>query len=128
MRRLTEFLTARSTSWIPLTMALAASAALFAVGSGNDSASAPGVGLPGSAESVQVSELQESLPSADATSALLVYSRDGQPLTELDLEAVTAAGAELATLSRDGFLPPPAVSDDETAAIVVVPLEIEDDI
>jgi RND superfamily putative drug exporter len=101
---------------------------IFALGSGSSSDSAPGVGLPDSAESVQVAKLQESLPSADSTSALLVFSRDGGTLTDADITAITAAGTRLAALSLDGFVPPATVSDDETAAIIVVPLALEENI
>ena len=125
MRRLTEFLTARSTSWIPLVAAALAAGGIFALGSGSDSESAPGVGLPDSAESMRVSQLQESLPSADSTSALLVFSRDGDELTDGDLTAIDAASTSLAEYSSEGFVPPASISDDTTAAIVVVPLDIE---
>ena len=128
MRALTTFITARATSWIVLVVALLGTAALFAIGSGTTSESAPGPGLPDTAESVQVSQLQETLPSADATSALLVFSRDGAALTDDDLAAVGEAATDLSALARDGFVPPATVSDDSTAAIVVVPLEIADDI
>ena len=128
MRRLTKFITARSTSWIVLVVALLGSAALFALGSGATSDTAPGPGLPDTSESVQVSALQESLPSSDSTSALLVYGRDGDPLTDNDLAAIGDAAAALSTLARDGFVPPPTVSEDTTAAIIVVPLDIADSI
>ena len=128
MRRLTEFLTARSTSWIVLVVALLATAAVFALGSGSTSDTAPGAGLPSTAESVRVAELQEDLPGADSTSALVVYNRSGEPLNEADLAAIAAAGEHLAPLSLDGFVPPATVSDDGETAIVVVPLESIDDV
>jgi len=128
MRRLTEFLTARSTSWIVLVVALLATAAVFALGSGSTSDTAPGAGLPSTAESVRVAELQEDLPGADSTSALVVYNRSGEPLNEADLAAIAAAGERLAPLSLDGFVPPATVSDDGETAIVVVPLESIDDV
>ena len=49
-----RFITAAKTSWIVLVLAAAAAAALFAFGSGGESDNAPAVGLPDSAESVQV--------------------------------------------------------------------------
>lgn len=128
MQRITRFITARSTSWIVLVGALLATVGVFALGSGSTSESAPGNGLPDSAESVRVAELQETLPSADSTSALLVFSRDGDALTDADLEAIDIAGTRLAELSLDGFVPPASVSDDETAAIIVVPLALEENI
>lgn len=126
MTRLTSFITSRSTSWIVLVLAAVAAGAIFALGSGGDRETVPGVGLPDSAESAQVAALQEDLPSADATSALLVYSRDGAELTDDDIAAITEAATRLADLSADGFVPPPTVSEDATAALVVVPLEVVD--
>jgi RND superfamily putative drug exporter len=129
MRRLTVFLTARSTSWIVLVVALLASAAVFALGSGSDSTTGPGSGLPDSAESVRVSEAQESLPGADTSSGLLVFHRDtGDVLDEEDLAAVDEASRSLAPLALDGFVPPATVADDGTTAIVVVPLSVENDV
>lgn len=126
MTRLTSFITARSTSWIVLALAVLLAGAIFALGSGGDRETVPGVGLPDSAESARVAVLQEDLPSADATSALLVFSRDGAALTEDDRAAVADAATRLADLSTDAFVPPPTVSDDGTAALVVVPLETID--
>jgi len=123
MRRLTEFITARRTSWIVLVVALLSAGVIFALGSGSDEETAPGAGLPASAESERVSALQADLPGADATSALLVFTRDGEKLTDDDISAITATTSDLVDLSLDGFVPPPTVSDDGTTALVVVPLD-----
>lgn len=123
MNRLTSFITAKRTSWIVLLIAGLLSAAIFALGSGATQESAPGVGLPESAESARVAALQEGLPAADSTSALLVYSRDGAELTTEDTEAIATAATSLSDLSLDGFVPPPSVSEDGSVALVVVPLE-----
>ena len=128
MHRLSTFITAKKTSWIVLVIAAAISAAIFALGSGSTGESSPGVGLPDSAESARVAALQETLPAADATSALLVFTRDGDTLTDADVTAITASATRLADLSVDGFVPPPTVSDDGTTALVVVPLETLDDV
>ena len=123
MQRLTRFITAKKTSWIVLVTALLAAGAVFAMGSGADGETSPGVGLPDSAESAQVAALQEDLPAADSTSALLVFSRDGAELTDADITAITERTTELADLSLDGFVPPPSVSEEGEAALVVVPLD-----
>ncbi|MGX5679933.1 MMPL family transporter [Schumannella luteola] len=128
MRRLTTFLTARRTSWIALVLALLFAGAVFAIGSGATDETAPGVGLPETAESARVAAAQETLPGADTTSALLVYSRGGEKLSDADLEAITAAVGDLSDLSTDGFVPPPTVSDDGTTAIVAVPLDVLSDV
>jgi RND superfamily putative drug exporter len=128
MQRLTGFITGKKTSWIVLVIAVLISAAVFALGSGSSEETSPGVGLPDSAESARVAALQETLPAADSTSALLVFSRDGDALTDNDVDAVTATARSLAADSLDGFVPPPTVSDDGTAALVVVPLETLSDV
>jgi RND superfamily putative drug exporter len=125
VQKLARFITSRRTSWIVLVGALLATGAIFAAGSGAGATTSPGVGLPSSAQSAQVAELQKELPGADASSALLVYSRDGDVLTDADIAAITATTANLADLSLEGFVPPPSISDDGTTALVVVPLEIE---
>ena len=128
MLRLTRFITARRTSWIVLLLAALTGAAIFALGNGADGETSPGVGLPDTAESAQVAALQEDLPAADSSVALVVFSRDGEELTDDDLAAITATTTPLADLSLDGFVPPPSVSEDGTAALVVVPLEEEADV
>ena len=127
MRTLTTFITARRTSWIVLVLAALAAGALFALGSGAKGESSPGVGLPASAESAQVAALQETLPGTDGTSALLVFSRAGGTLDADDVAAVADAASRLVDLST-GFVPPPTVSDDKTAALVVVPLDTLSDV
>jgi RND superfamily putative drug exporter len=129
MHRITRFLTARSTSWIVLVVAFLASAAVFALGSGSDSTTGPGSGLPDSAESARVSAAQQSLPGADTSSGLFVFHRDsGVELDQDDLAAVDRASQALATFALDGFVPPATVADDGTTAIVVIPLSVESDV
>jgi RND superfamily putative drug exporter len=128
VNRLTHFLTARATSWIVLVVAFLAAAAIFALGSGSDSETGPGAGLPSTSESVRVTSAQENLPGADTTSALLVFTRDGEELTAADITAITAASASLADFSSEGFVPPPTVSEDGTTALVAVPLDVEGDL
>jgi putative drug exporter of the RND superfamily len=78
MSALLRFITSAKTSWIVLVLAALAAAALFALSGSEESETAPSVGLPDSAESVQVDQLREQFPSADGTSALLVFaSEDG---------------------------------------------------
>ncbi|EPR76839.1 putative membrane protein [Leifsonia rubra CMS 76R] len=123
MSRFRTFITARRTSWIVLVAALVAAGAIFAAGTGNEEGTLPGVGLPDSAESAQAAAAAEDLPGSDSTVALLVFSRDGETLSDSDTAAVSAAAESLSDLSAEGFVPPPAFSDDGTTALVTVPLE-----
>lgn len=128
MHRLTTFITAKHTSWLVLLIAVAASAAVFVLGSGATGTASPGVGLPASAESTQVAALQHELPGANTTSAILVFSRGGAKLTDPDRIAVHAAAQSMAIAATAGMVPPPTFSDDGTAALVVIPLNKEADV
>nr|WP_244962658.1 MMPL family transporter [Cryobacterium roopkundense] len=102
--------------------------ALLPSASGDDF---PSSGLPDSSQAAQVDALLADFPSAKATSAIVVWSRDGSPLTEADSAAI-AARAE--ALGEQSTAPPatiPRFSDDGQAALSVVPLEssgVSDDI
>jgi RND superfamily putative drug exporter len=129
MAGLLRFITSAKTSWIVLVLAALAAGALFALAGGEESETAPGVGLPDTAESVQVDALREEFPSADGTSALLVFASDDGELSSETLAAIDAkAFGELADLSSDGFVPPAQVSEDGTVALLVVPLDPLEDV
>ncbi|MCU1406363.1 MAG: hypothetical protein JWQ43_2666, partial [Glaciihabitans sp.] len=128
MRRLTDLLTARSTSWIVLVLSFVAAGFIFALGSGATGETSPGVGLPKTAESVEVSRLQEALPTADDTAALLVFSRSGEMLSGSDRDSIDAAVERLRALSSDGFVPPASYSDNNEVALVAVPLDALSDV
>ena len=129
MSGLLRFLTSAKTSWIMLVLAALAAAALFTIAGGEESETAPSVGLPDSAESVQVDQLRDEFPSADGTSALLVFAAEDGKLDADTLARINEnATGELADISSDGFVPPAQVSEDGTVALVVVPLEPESDV
>ena len=125
-----RFLTSARTSWLVLVVAFAGVAALFTLGSGAESETAPDPGLPDSAASVQVEKILESFPDADTTSALLVFaSDDGEALPPDTVGAIQQkAFGDLVDLTPDGFIPPPQVSEDGTVALLVVPLAPEEDV
>lgn len=128
MLRLARFITGKATSWVVVVAAIAMSIAIFALGSGSEEETSPGVGLPSTAESARVTALLEEFPQADTSTALVVFSRDGEKLNSADLTAVNEASARLAELSAEGFVPRPAISDDGTAALAVVALDEETDV
>lgn len=128
MRRIADTITGRVSAWIVLALTVVAAGALLALGSGSSGDTVPGVGLPATAESVLAAAIADTLPGADGTAAIIVYSRadaDGvlQALDDADLAAVADAAGRLAELSSDGVVSPPIVSDDGTVALVTVPLD-----
>jgi len=129
MSGLLRFITSTKTSWVVLLVTVLAAGALFALSGGEKSQTAPSVGLPDSAESVQVDRLLEDFPSAEGTSALLVFASDDGPLSDETLAAIDAkVFGELTEFAPDGFVPPAQVSDDGTVALVAVPLDPEPDV
>ncbi|MGZ0711923.1 MMPL family transporter (plasmid) [Coraliomargarita sp. W4R53] len=128
MSHIVRFITSAKTSWIVLVLAALAAGALFSLGGGEESESAPTVGLPDSAESVQVQQLQEELPSADGTSALIVFAADDELTAEQLATIEQKSYGELADLSSDGFVPPAQISDDGSVALIAVPLDTEEDV
>ncbi len=128
MNAITRFITAARTSWIVLVVGIAATAGLFVAAGYQSADSAPPVGLPDSAESVQAAALQEQFADDDSTSGLLVFGRESGELSDDDIAAITERTFALADIAQDGFVPPPTVSDDGTTALVVVPLSIEESV
>ncbi|SIT72002.1 MMPL family transporter [Microbacterium sp. RU33B] len=129
MGGLTRFITSAKTSWIMLVLAALAAVALFSIAGGEESETAPSVGLPDSAESVQVDELLEEFPGEEGTSALLVFAAEDGELNAETLAAIDAkVFGDLTSFAREDFVPPAQVSEDGTVALVVVPLETESDV
>lgn len=143
MKALRNFQTGKKTA--PITMLLALIFAALAFGPLNleSSNTTPGTGLPESAESVQVQMLQDELPSSDASAAFIVYASETEFTEEqltwlqgtFDPQAQMLTGGanekflEFTNLEVMGekFVPPAAISEDGTTALISVPLDISDD-
>ena len=143
MKALRNFQTGKRTA--PITMLLALIFAALAFGPLNleSSNTTPGTGLPESAESVQVQMLQDELPSSDASAAFIVYASETEFTEEqltwlqgtFDPQAQMLTGGanekflEFTNLEVMGekFVPPAAISEDGTTALISVPLDISDD-
>ena len=121
MSGLLRFITSAKTSWIPLVLAAVAAGALFAFAGGDETETAPSVGLPASAESERAQQLLDEFPSADGTSAILVFASDAGDLSDAQLETIGEnAFGGLADLSADGFVPPAQVSSGSVGVYVLI--------
>ena len=103
----------------------------------------PGTGLPDSAESVQVQKLQEDLPQNDGSAAFIVYASETEltdsqlnwilgefdPATQMLSGGANEKFLEFTNLELMGekFVPPAAISEDGTTALISVPLDQSDD-
>ncbi|MFV2021867.1 MMPL family transporter [Micromonospora sp. LOL_023] len=126
--RLTAIICGRWTAWLVLLAAAAFSTLVIALAGDPRTGNDPTGALPDTAESVQVAELRRQLPGGQLNPALVVYSRDGRPLTAADEAAIAADRDAFARDAVGGEVSPPVFAPDRTAALVAVPLPAEIDI
>jgi RND superfamily putative drug exporter len=142
MTAVIRFITGKKTAPVTMLIGLIFASLTFTVLNTPGAETTPGTGLPDSAESAQVLELQNQLPSSDASAAFIVYTSDTQFTPEqlswlegkLDQNTMMLSGGanekflEFTNIEVQGqkFLPPAVISDDGTTALISVPLEITD--
>jgi RND superfamily putative drug exporter len=143
MNGLLKYLTGKATA--PLNMLVALGFAIFAfVGLPLEATeTTPTNGLPDSAESVQVAKIQENFDVVEGSAAFIVYFSETK-FTETQLEWIQgtfdpqkmmpAGGANEkflefsnAEVMGEPFVPPAAISEDGTTALITVPLDATDD-
>ncbi|MDA8551738.1 MMPL family transporter [Aquiluna sp.] len=143
MNALLRYLTGKATA--PLNMLVALGFAVFAfVGLPLEATeTTPTNGLPDSAESVQVAKIQENFDVVEGSAAFIVYFSETE-FTETQLEWIQGAfdpqkmmpagGANEkflefsnAEVMGEPFVPPAAISEDGTTALITVPLDATDD-
>jgi len=143
MNALLRYLTGKTTA--PLNMLVALGFAVFAfVGLPLEATeTTPTNGLPDSAESVQVAKIQENFDVVEGSAAFIVYFSETE-FTETQLEWIQGAfdpkkmmpagGANEkflefsnAEVMGEPFVPPAAISQDGTTALITVPLDATDD-
>lgn len=123
-RHFSDRLTSRGGAWGSLGLVVLVIVALFgAFGSAN--APERNDQAPATAESTRTSELMAEFPNADRQSVLVVASRDdGATLSASDIEALAALLPVLdAHADADAESTGPLLSEDEKAAILIVPIE-----
>jgi RND superfamily putative drug exporter len=143
MNTLLKYLTGKATA--PLNMLVALGFAVFAfVGLPLEATeTTPTNGLPDSAESVQVAKIRENFDVVEGSAAFIVYFSDTE-FTESQLEWIQgtfdpqkmmpAGGANEkflefsnAEVMGEKFVPPAAISEDGTTALITIPLDATDD-
>jgi RND superfamily putative drug exporter len=82
--------------------------------------------LPDSAESLQVARLQDQFNAGDASTAIIVYQRDGG-LTEEDFATIEADAQEITEAFPDNQQSPVIPSEDGQVAILNVQFQLQDD-
>lgn len=118
-----RFITGRRTAWLVLAGTAVAVGLLLSLLPQDKSEDFPTSGLPSSSQAAQVDKLLADFPSAKQTSAIVVWSRTGADLSAADVTAITDRAGALGEQSTAPRATTPRFSDDNRAAISVVPLE-----
>ena len=137
-----SFITGRKTAWVTLLIGLIFAMLAFGPLRAASTETVPGVGLPADTESVVVDELISTLPGSDSTAAVIVYASDSKlsdeqvtwlqgsfdPIAQMLVGGANEKFVEFSNLEVNGakFVPPAAISEDSTTAVITVPMEQTD--
>ncbi|GGL10468.1 MMPL family transporter [Mangrovihabitans endophyticus] len=100
----------------------AALTALVWLTSPEQPAADPSDGLPAGKQSTRVTELADRFPSGRTDAAVVVFERVDAPLTAADRDTIDAATRSLTARAQGGVVPPPQISQDKRAALLIVPV------
>ena len=145
MNSLVRFITGPKTSWVTLLIGLIFAVLSFTVFAAEESDTAPTNGLPDDAEVVLVDEALAAMPNAGGTAAVIVYAVESGEFSDEQLSwlvgefdpmiQMPAGGANEKFLEfsnvevmDEAFIPPATVSDDNTTAVITVPMDEIDDV
>jgi RND superfamily putative drug exporter len=145
MNSLVRFITGPKTSWATLLIGLIFAVLSFTVFAAEESDVAPTNGLPDDAEVVLVDEALASMPNAGGTAAVVVYAVESGEFSDEQLSwlvgefdpmiQMPAGGANEkflefsnAEVMDEAFVPPATVSDDNTTAVITVPMDEVDEV
>jgi RND superfamily putative drug exporter len=137
-----KFITGRKSAWVTLLIGLIFAILAFGPLRAASTETSPGVGLPADTESVVVDELISTLPGSDSTAAVIVYAADSKltdeqvtwlqgsfdPMAQMLVGGANEKFVEFSNLEVNGskFVPPAAISEDSTTAVITVPMEQSD--
>jgi len=145
MNPIIRFVTGPKTSWITLLIGLIFAVLSFTVFAAAESDQAPSDGLPDSSEVVQVERAIEAMPDSEGTAAVIVYTvetgelSDEQvswligefdPMTQMPSGGANEKFLEYSNIEVMGetFVPPATVSEDNTTAVITVPMDEINDV
>lgn len=144
MNALIRFITGPKTAWVTLLIGLIFAVLSFTVFAAEETDAAPTDGLPETSEVVRAEAAIAEMPDADGTAAVIVYTIESGEFTDDQLVwlqgefdpviQLPAGGANEkfldytnVELMGEPFVPPAEVSEDNTTAVITIPMdEIED--
>jgi RND superfamily putative drug exporter len=138
-----NFITGKKTAWATLLIGLVFAVLAFGPLRAATTELNPGVGLPDDAESVIAAKLAEDLPGADSTAAVIVYAAESamsdeqkvwvqgafDPMKQMVVGGANEKFIEFTNLEVEGekFVPPATLSNDESTAVITIPMEKSDE-
>jgi RND superfamily putative drug exporter len=142
---LIRFITGPKTSWVTLLLGLIFAVLSFTVFAAEEVNVSPSTGLPDDAEVVLVENALEDMPNSEGTAAVVVFAKSSGEFSDDDviwLEGefdpmiqMPAGGAnELfedftnAEFMGEPFVPPATISEDNTTAVLTIPMDEIDDV
>ena len=144
MNAIINFITGKKTAWVTLLLGLIFAVLAFGPLAATTSETAPTNGLSETSETALVSKAMAALPGNDATVAVIVYATDStfsdedilwlqgsfDPQTQQLVGGANEKFLEYTNLEVMGskFVPPALISDDNTTAVITVPMEKTDSI
>ncbi len=143
MNSIINFITGKKTAWATLLIGLVFAVLAFGPLRAATTELNPGVGLPDDAESVIAAKLAEDLPGADSTAAVIVYAAESamsdeqkvwvqgafDPMKQMVVGGANEKFIEFTNLEVEGekFVPPATLSNDESTAVITIPMEKSDE-
>ena len=145
MNSLVRFITGPKTSWATLLIGLIFAVLSFTVFAAEESDVAPTNGLPDDAEVVLVDEALAAMPNAGGTAAVVVYAVESgefsdeqvswlvgefDPMIQMPAGGANEKFVEFSNVEvmDEAFVPPATVSDDNTTAVITVPMDEIDEV
>lgn len=145
MNAVIRFITGPKSAWVTLLVGLIFAVMAFTVFAAEETDSAPTTGLPDDSEVVLVEEALADMPNAGGTAAVVVYSVSSgefsdddivwlqgefDPMIQMPTGGVNEKFLDFTNveLMGEAFVPPATISDDNTTAVVTVPMDEINDI
>ncbi|MGA1446679.1 MAG: MMPL family transporter [Pontimonas sp.] len=145
MNAIIRFITGPKTAWVTLLIGLIFAALTFTVFAAEESNVSPDNGLPDDSEVILVDQALADMPGSEGTAAVVVLAKSSgeftddevvwlqgefDPMIQMPTGGVNELFTEFSNLEVMGeaFVPPATISDDNTTAVVTIPMDEIDDV
>ena len=145
MNSLIRFMTGPKTSWVTLLIGLIFAVLSFTVFAAEETNVSPGNGLPDDSEVILVENALAEMPNSEGTAAVVVFAKDSGEFTDADVVWLQGEFDPMIQMPAGGvneefleftnvevmgqaFVPPATISEDNTTAVVTIPMDEIDDV